>query len=306
LFALTRSGVFYIKTVQRHVALHGSEVYISAPMVAQSSEYSAFICYATPDSGKAQEICARLEAHGLRCWIAPRDVRAGREYANEIITGIERSRCLVLVLSVAANESQFVGREVERAVTKGRPVVPVRIEPVLPSPGLELFVSATQWIDAWSGDCAVSAKDGTANAPWSARRVLSGAAAFALVGALAGAGYWYGTRNGERERPADPPPRPATGAVTPPVQVVGAERLTKDASDGAASVTAPISTATSRTQVTTRPRESESRTRIVQSRGTAPPPAAQPVAGGSSARSRTSRSICSSRVRPTCPSFLGR
>ena len=92
--------------------------------------------------------------HGLRCWIAPRDVRAGREYANEIIDAIERTPVLVLVLSAAANESKFVRREVERAVTKGDPVIPVRIENVMPSTALELFVSATHWIDAWRGDCA--------------------------------------------------------------------------------------------------------------------------------------------------------
>jgi TIR domain len=113
--------------------------------------YSAFISYAKTDGESAQEICASLETRGFRCWIAPRDVRAGREYGNEIIRGIEKSRCLVLVLSEAANESPFVRREVERAVSKRKPVFPIRIEEVLPSPGLELFVSTTHWIDAWSG-----------------------------------------------------------------------------------------------------------------------------------------------------------
>ncbi len=58
---------------------------------------------------------------------------------------------MVLVLSEAANQSPFVQREVERAVSKRKPVFPIRIEEVLPSPSLELFVSTTQWIDAWTG-----------------------------------------------------------------------------------------------------------------------------------------------------------
>lgn len=181
--------------------------------MARSPEYSAFISYATPDSGKAREICAQLEARGLRCWIAPRDVRAGREYANEIITGIERSRCVVLVLSTAANESQFVAREVERAVAKGRPVIPIRLEPVVPSPGLEPFVSAEPWIDArsggweghldrlvrdlawWplaagtSGGRAQSAQIAAGSTLWSARRVLFAAALLALILVIAGVGY---------------------------------------------------------------------------------------------------------------------
>jgi hypothetical protein len=113
--------------------------------------YSAFISYASPDVEKAQEICASLENRAFRCWIAPRDVRAGHEYGNEIIRGIEQSRCLVLLLSEAANNSVFVRREVERAVSKKKPVFPVRIEDVMPSASLELFVSTTHWIDAWSG-----------------------------------------------------------------------------------------------------------------------------------------------------------
>ena len=122
-------------------------------MLDDSSEisYSAFISHSSSDRKKAEEICDSLEARGFRCWMAPRDVRPGQEYGAEIIRGIEASRCLVLVLSQAANESTFVQREVERAVSKEMPVFPIRIEEVLPSRGLELFVSTTHWIDAWPG-----------------------------------------------------------------------------------------------------------------------------------------------------------
>jgi hypothetical protein len=117
-----------------------------------STAYSAFISYASENRDKADEICASLERRGLVCWMAPRDVRAGREYADEIIIGLERSAALVVVLSEAANTSVFVLREVERAVSKDINVVPVRIEEVTPSPGLELFISGTHWLDVWRGD----------------------------------------------------------------------------------------------------------------------------------------------------------
>ena len=60
----------------------------------------------------------------------------------------------MLVLSAAGNELPFVAREVERAVSKRKAVFPIRVEQVLPAPGLELFVSSTHWIDAWSGKLA--------------------------------------------------------------------------------------------------------------------------------------------------------
>ena len=113
--------------------------------------YSAFICHADEDRERAEEVCATLEERGLTCWIASRDVRAGAEYGAQIIRGIERSRCLVLVMSSSANASPHVRNEVERAVSKRKPVFPFRVEDVLPSPALELFVSSTHWIDAFTG-----------------------------------------------------------------------------------------------------------------------------------------------------------
>lgn len=97
----------------------------------------------------ADEICSALEARGLPCWIAPRDVTPGRDYASEIVDGIEACAVFVLLLSGEANKSGFVRREVERAVSKGKPVFPVRLEPVMPAKALELFVSSAHWIDAW-------------------------------------------------------------------------------------------------------------------------------------------------------------
>jgi hypothetical protein len=119
--------------------------------------YSAFVSHASDDRAMAEAICEQLEASGFRCWIAPRDVRPGQDYPQEIIRGIELSKCLVLVLSDAANNSSFVRAEVERAYSKGKPVFPVRVEEVLPSRALELFISTKHWIDAWQGDLSAHA-----------------------------------------------------------------------------------------------------------------------------------------------------
>jgi len=95
-----------------------------------------------------------LEERGVRCWIAPRDVKPGASYGDEIIRGIETSSAFILVLSSASNESDFVAREVERAISKKKAVLPVRIENVEPSRALQLFISGTQWVDAFSGRLA--------------------------------------------------------------------------------------------------------------------------------------------------------
>ncbi len=113
--------------------------------------YSAFISHAKADEKQAREVAAALEERNFKCWIAPRNVRPGHSYGDEIVRGIEKSRTFILVLSKASNESAFVAREVERAISKGKAVYAIRIENVQPSPSLELFISGTQWIDAWSG-----------------------------------------------------------------------------------------------------------------------------------------------------------
>ena len=119
---------------------------------AEAVGYSAFISHASEDRESAEAICQGLEAAGFRCWIAPRDLRPGEIYLEEIIRGIELSKCLVLVLSNNANQAHMVRDEVERAYNKGKPIFPVRIEEVLPARGLELLVSTAHWIDAWRGN----------------------------------------------------------------------------------------------------------------------------------------------------------
>jgi tetratricopeptide (TPR) repeat protein len=127
---------------------------LALPPSKPTPQFSAFISHAKADAKKAQAFAEGLEARGFKCWIAPRDVKAGRSYGDEIIRGIENAKVFVLVLSKASNESAFVAREVERAVSKKKPVLAVRIADVDPAPALELFVASTQWIDAFRGKLA--------------------------------------------------------------------------------------------------------------------------------------------------------
>ena len=102
--------------------------------------YDVFISYATEDKPFADNICEVLEVNGIRCWIAPRDIKPARDYSEEILSAIEASSSFLLVLSAHSNESPHVKREVERAVNKNAHIIPVRIEEVAPSKSLEYFI----------------------------------------------------------------------------------------------------------------------------------------------------------------------
>jgi hypothetical protein len=110
--------------------------------------HDVFICHSSVDRVIANAVCARLEEKKIRCWIAPRDVIPGREFAESIIEAIHASKLTILVFSANSNGSQHVHKEIERSVNAGIPILPFRVEDVTPSPALEYFISDAHWLDA--------------------------------------------------------------------------------------------------------------------------------------------------------------
>jgi len=110
---------------------------------------SVFVSYSQPDRDVAHELVSRVEAHGVECWIAPRDVLPGESWPAAIVAAIAEARVMVLVFSASANNSPQVAREVERAVFRGVSVLPFRIADITPSASLEYFLSTRNWLDAF-------------------------------------------------------------------------------------------------------------------------------------------------------------
>jgi len=110
--------------------------------------HDVFVSYAHQDRTVANAVCATLEAHGIRCWIAPRDILPGSDWGAAIIDAIQEAKALVLIFSSNSNDSDQIKREVERTVHQGIAVIPFRIEDVLPNKTLEYFISTQHWLDA--------------------------------------------------------------------------------------------------------------------------------------------------------------
>jgi Tfp pilus assembly protein PilF len=110
--------------------------------------HDIFISYAHQDRTIANAVCATLEAHGIRCWIAPRDILPGSDWGAAIIDAIQEAKALVLIFSSNSNDSDQIKREIERTVHQGIAVIPFRIEDVLPNKTLEYFISTQHWLDA--------------------------------------------------------------------------------------------------------------------------------------------------------------
>jgi TolB-like protein/Tfp pilus assembly protein PilF len=109
--------------------------------------HDVFVSYASQDAAVANSLVENLEQHGLKCWIAPRDVKPGSVYADAIVRAINDAKALVLILSASATASAHVGREVERAASKRKSIIPFRLDKSTLNPELEYFLSNSQWID---------------------------------------------------------------------------------------------------------------------------------------------------------------
>jgi hypothetical protein len=110
--------------------------------------HDVFISYPTADKQTADAVVHSLEAAGIRCWIAPRDVAPGGDWAAEIVGAIGASRLMVLVFSDAANGSDHILREVRVASDAGIPIVPFRTTRSEPAPALAYYIGGTHWLDA--------------------------------------------------------------------------------------------------------------------------------------------------------------
>lgn len=107
----------------------------------------------------ADAVCAALERAGVRCWMAPRDVLPGDNWADAILQAIAASRVVVLIFSEHTQNSQHIRREVERAVHHGIAVAPLRIRDVMPAGDFEYYLSSSHRMDAMTGPLERHLKD---------------------------------------------------------------------------------------------------------------------------------------------------
>jgi hypothetical protein len=115
-----------------------------------TSDFFLFVSHVAENRVSAMEIVDELERRGTRCWIAPRDVRPGESFDDEIADAIEASRAMLLIFSDLCNDSEYIRREVTVAGESRKTVIPFRIEDVQPRRGLRVRLSDLHWIDGFT------------------------------------------------------------------------------------------------------------------------------------------------------------
>ena len=121
----------------------------SSPETEPSLRKVTFLSHSSTDAELARTLSTYLEARGIGCWIAPRDVTPSRSYAEEIVRGIESTNSLVLLASAQAISSVQVLSEVEQAHKRKKDIYTVLVGQK-PRVGRELdfYISRLHWIES--------------------------------------------------------------------------------------------------------------------------------------------------------------
>jgi alpha-tubulin suppressor-like RCC1 family protein len=106
-----------------------------------------FISHSTKDKEAADFICSALEAEGIKCWIAPRDIKPGEEWPVAIVRAVTSSAAMVLVFSKNADQSTDVAKETLLAVNSNINLFPVKLEIHEPTGRMMYYLTGQQWHD---------------------------------------------------------------------------------------------------------------------------------------------------------------
>ena len=82
--------------------------------------HDCFISYSSQDSSFASRLYNDLRENGVLCWYAPEDLKAGARILDMIHKAIAKHDKVLLVLSAASISSEWVEREVKRALAEER------------------------------------------------------------------------------------------------------------------------------------------------------------------------------------------
>ncbi len=109
-----------------------------------------FISYSSKEMDIAVKVCSYLEANGISCWIAPRNVDAGGNYPTQIVAAIKQCEMLVLLASENTNASGHVTNEVSIAFDNKKIIIPFKLQQFNFTDEYLYFLGRKHWIEAYN------------------------------------------------------------------------------------------------------------------------------------------------------------
>ena len=105
---------------------------------------SVFISYSSKDRAYVDKLKNILTNGKFDTWVAPESIPVGSNYTQCINDAIKTASAVVLVLSANSLNSQWVLREIERAVTYNKTIFSVQIDSAKLNSAFEFMLGSTQ------------------------------------------------------------------------------------------------------------------------------------------------------------------
>ncbi|MBR5309486.1 MAG: toll/interleukin-1 receptor domain-containing protein [Clostridia bacterium] len=113
---------------------------------------TVFISHSSNDAVLAKNLCDIFESRGVYCWIAPRDIPYGENWAGEIVSAIEGSKVMIFIFTPSSNKSEQVLNEINLALQNGVTVIPLQLSDEKYNRPLRYLLSLRQWIQVKNPD----------------------------------------------------------------------------------------------------------------------------------------------------------
>ncbi len=111
-------------------------------------KYDVFISYSTSDQTIVNDLSSYIEQHGLRCFVAHRNIPQGLIWSKAISEALNNSRLMLVVFSKAYNDSQQGDKEIELACEMQMPILTFRLSNDVYSGAKMYYLNNTKSVDA--------------------------------------------------------------------------------------------------------------------------------------------------------------
>lgn len=110
--------------------------------------HDVFISYSSRDAKDAELVLRMLESRYIPCWMAPRDIPKGANYADEIPAAIRQAKFFVILVSRNSQNSAQVKNELNLATNAGLIMLPLRLDKAPMTDAFEYHLGTKQWTNA--------------------------------------------------------------------------------------------------------------------------------------------------------------
>lgn len=113
----------------------------------ESLLYDIFISYSRKDESFVHQLTGKLDEWGFSYWIDVSGIESGDVFKNNIVTAIKSSKVVVFVSSKASNESPWTVKEINYALHKQKPIIPIRIDKAEYNETLQFDLNVVDYVD---------------------------------------------------------------------------------------------------------------------------------------------------------------